>query len=449
MSTNKNVLKCDLALLVIHRLTALTPSDARRLTTNTVNITLSIHTDIMKGTSIFQFKSWPKIHQPLPRTPRESQQLLNALTSSFRRQLDGAYPTSDNQAPPLRHPESSAQATDQHLQVILDNPLFRITPTRLASQGPTTLQDVQKQRKLVEQPMAVLDQMAAAGSLTAHTINDCLKYQLLFSKSPEHMKASRAASRVVEWYWASDGAARQSLLRSRSLTTSLSKFMVAEGMHDTMMQWLQMLMNHDLGSQNGRVTDGIARQTFSHLLVDFVEAEARFGNGFSSAIKQYLRVFQMHSQSTSSNKSMKPMLLAAAAHLNRISMVSKQEMVETSAALYDQFQEHVALLSPRSLLLASVAICHPTTPNAHSFVTFVESISPNKFQAWNNVRRDAFFEIGSEALRVLVEQEKFRDISRLEYQISKLLPAETTAPSAEKTEKTNTVSQEALALGFS
>jgi hypothetical protein len=395
----------------------------------------------MKGTSIFQFKSWPKIHQPLPRTPRESQQLLNALTSSFRRQLDGAYPASGNSRPgPLPNTESSAHATDQHLQTILDNPLFRIVPARPIPHEPTTLQSLEGQRRLAEQPMAVFDQMAAAGSATALTVNDCLKSQLLLSKSPTHMKESRAASRIVDWYWASDGASRQSLLRLRSATKSLTKFMVAEGLHGTLMEWLRMLMACDLGSQNGRLTDGLARQTFSHLLVDFVDAETRFGNGFDSAMAHYLRVCQMHFQSTSSHKSRKPMLLAAGAHLSRVAMEHKPTEKQTSATLYDQFQDTVSLLSPRSLLLASVALCRPARPDPTPFLQFVKNLSPGNFQAWNEVRRDAFFNIGSEALRVLVDQNKFRDISRLEQYISELLPEQSPAPAA--TEKSHTLAEE-------
>jgi hypothetical protein len=387
----------------------------------------------MKGTSIFQFKSWPKIHQPLPRTPRESQQLLNALTSSFRRQLDGAYPASgNNHGRPLSNPESSAHATDQHLQSILDNPLFRIVPTRPIPQAPATLQSVEGQRRLAEEPMAVFDQMAAAGSVTALTINDCLKSQLLLSRSPVDMKTSRVASRIVNWYWASDGTSRQSLLRLRSATTSLTKFMVAEGLHSTVMQWLQMLMSNDLGSQNGRMTEGLARQTFNHLLVDFIDAEACFGNGFGSAMAQYLSVCQMHFLSPSSHKSRKPMLLAAGAHLSRMAMEYKPSGEQVSTLVYDQFRDTVSVLSPRSLLLASVAVCHPTDPDPRPFLQFVANLSPSKFQAWNETRRDAFFEIGSEALRVLVDQKRFRDISRLEQHISELLPEQPAAPATEK-----------------
>ncbi|KAJ5130452.1 uncharacterized protein N7515_006491 [Penicillium bovifimosum] len=389
----------------------------------------------MKGTSIFQFKSWPKIHQPLPRTPRESQQLLNALTSSFRRQLDGAYPASgNNHGRPLSNPESSAHATDQHLQNILDNPLFRIIPAVPHSQVPTSLQSVEGQRRLAEEPMAVFDQMAAAGSVTASTITECLKAQLLLSRSPADMKSSRAASRIVNWYWASDGTSRQTLLRLRPATTSLTKFMVAEGLHDTVMQWLQMLINQDLGSQNGRLTEGLARQTFSHLLVDFIDAETCFGDGFGSAMAYYLRVCQMHFHSASSHKSRKPMLLAAGAHLSRTAMEYKPSGEEVSVSVYDEFRDTVSLLTPRSLLAASVAICHPTNPDPRPFVQFVGNLSPIKFQAWNGARRDAFFEIGSEALRVLVERKRFRDISRLEHHISELLPEEPAAQVAEKSQ---------------
>ncbi|KAJ6138403.1 hypothetical protein N7471_004889 [Penicillium samsonianum] len=387
----------------------------------------------MKGTSIFQFKSWPKIHQPLPRTPRESQQLLNALTSSFRRQLDGAYPASGhNHGRPLSNPESSAIATDQHLQNILDNPLFRITPTRPISHEPTTLQSIEGQRRLAEEPMAVFDQMAAAGSVTTLIINDCLKSQLLLSRSPADMNTSRVASRIVDWYWASDGTSRQMLLRLRSVTTSLTKFMVAEGLHSTIMKWLQMLMGHDLGSQNGRMTEGLARQTFNHLLVDFIDAEVYFGNGFGSAMAHYLSVCQMHFQSASSHKSRKPMLLAAGAHLSRMAMEHKPSGEQVSTLVYDQFRDTVSVLSPRSLLVASVAVCHPTNPDPRPFLQFVENLSPSKFQAWNEIRRDAFFEIGSEALRVLVDRKRFRDISRLEQHISELLPEQPATPVAEK-----------------
>ncbi|KKY26725.1 hypothetical protein UCRPC4_g01416 [Phaeomoniella chlamydospora] len=47
----------------------------------------------MKATSILGIKSWlSKLHPPLPRTARESQQLLSVLTSSFQKQLDEAHP---------------------------------------------------------------------------------------------------------------------------------------------------------------------------------------------------------------------------------------------------------------------------------------------------------------------------------------------------------------------
>ena len=42
----------------------------------------------------------PQIHHPLPLNQRESQQLLNSITSSFRKHLDKAHPLQPQDASP-------------------------------------------------------------------------------------------------------------------------------------------------------------------------------------------------------------------------------------------------------------------------------------------------------------------------------------------------------------
>lgn len=396
----------------------------------------------MKGTSIFQFKSWPKIHQPLPRTPRESQQLLNALTSSFRRQLDQAYPASnvsshnETDRQPL-NPESSVHATDKHLHNILDNPLFRIVPpkAKLVSPDRYTPRSVEEQRRLAEEPMVVFDELVASGSATASAVTECLKSQLLLARShddhgvSEAMKASRAASRVVNWFWASDGASRRTLLQSRASTTSLTKFMVAEGLHNTLLDWLRLLMNRDLGAYNGLIGEGLARQTFSHLLIDFLDAEIRYGNGFGSALKFYLRTCHM----TKVDASAKPMLLAAGAQLSRVAMDQKPPIDNVSTYLYEEFMDVISTLtSTRSLLFASVAVCHPSQPNPRPFIRIVETLSPTKFQKYNTARRDAFLRIGCDALRILIDRNNDRDATKLAQQMQCLLPDTTESTASDK-----------------
>lgn len=79
-----------------------------------------------------------KLHPQLPLTTKESQRLLTALTSSFRKHLDEAHPTSlsaedERKArpteggvakPQTRTWHSSASHADKHLASVLTNPLF-------------------------------------------------------------------------------------------------------------------------------------------------------------------------------------------------------------------------------------------------------------------------------------------------------------------------------------
>lgn len=388
----------------------------------------------MKGTSIFQFKSWPKIHQPLPRTPRESQQLLNALTSSFRRQLDRAYPASDpttheGDRQPL-NTDSSHHATEQHLHNILDNPLFRIVPQKAASPQHHVGRSIGEQKRMAEEPMQVFDELVASGSVTLTAITNCLKYQQLLIRSTdegvtiEAMKNSRAASRVVEWFWASDGAARQMLLHSRTTTSSLTKFMVTEDLQGTILQWLKMLIHRDLGGQNGEVTEIVAQQSFSNILVDFLDAEIRYGNGLTSAFKSYLQICHYYSMAQPTpNLPRKSMLLAAGAHLSRAAMDSKPLAELVSAYTYEEYRDVMSTLSsPRSLLFSSVSLCHPERPDAKPFTRFVETLSPAKVHGWNNARRDALLRIACDALHLLIEQQKIREATTLARQVQQLLP---------------------------
>ncbi|RAL65162.1 hypothetical protein DID88_001268 [Monilinia fructigena] len=99
-----------------------------------------------------------KLHQPLPLTQRESTQLLELLTTSFRQQLESEHGPSDIgtgtnnvkvDALPLhkqhesgrvrRLSDSGHKHTDRHLKSILTNPLFsQRTPEERAriSSGP-------------------------------------------------------------------------------------------------------------------------------------------------------------------------------------------------------------------------------------------------------------------------------------------------------------------------
>ncbi|KAJ5287640.1 hypothetical protein N7478_003326 [Penicillium angulare] len=397
----------------------------------------------MKGTSIFQFKSWPKIHQPLPRTPRESQQLLNALTSSFRSQLDQAYPASkpphnESDRQPL-NTDSSLHATDQHLHNILDNPLFRIVPPKATSLDHHAGKNISQDKRLAENPMGLFDEMAASGAVTPFLLTKCLKSQLLLVRSSDNgevsetMKTSRTASRVVDWFWASDGASRQMLLRWKATSSSLAKFMVAEGLQDTIICWLEMLMSYDLGGHNGRMNEVVAQQTFNNFLVGFIEAEIRYGKGLGSAFQHYVHVCNMHSISRQkTHLPGKTMLLEAGARLNRAALELKPLNELVSVTTYDEYQSVISTLSvPNSLISASISLCHPKNPDPQPLIRFVETLSPTKFLSWNSPRRDAVLRIACDALHLLIDRKNIREAIHLAHLIQQFFPNTTADSTAE------------------
>ncbi|KAJ6115854.1 hypothetical protein N7523_006271 [Penicillium sp. IBT 18751x] len=388
----------------------------------------------MKGSSIFQFKGWPKIHQPLPRTPRESQQLLNALTSSFRRQLDHAYPAShvSNQKgdrQPL-NPESSAHATDQHLHSILDNPLFRLVPRKLPPVDRNALPNDEKTR-MTETPMVVFDELVASGSVTVPAVVACLKSQLLLARSPddrgvsEAMKASKAASKVTNWFRTTDDATRLAFLQSRAFTSAVAKFMAAEGLHSTTaLDWLRLLISQEVQ----------ARQAFTHLVEDFLDAEVRYGRGFGSALEFYLQACKLCIASPQANGSARALLVAAGAQLSRVALDQKPSIGDVSIDLYEHYMDVIATFtSNRSLLFSAVAVCHPTQPDPRPFIRFVENCTPSKFQKYSAVRRDAFLRIGCDALRILmVERDDYRSATKLAQQMQSLFPDTTKSTVTDK-----------------
>ncbi|KAJ5902748.1 hypothetical protein N7495_003276 [Penicillium taxi] len=387
----------------------------------------------MKRTFNFQFNNWPKIHQPLPRTPRESQQLLNALTSSFRRQLDHAYPAShpstQDGEPHALNTDSSVHATDQHMHNILDNPLFRIVPPKTISQDHHNPRSLEESKRLAENPMVVFDELAASGSVTLWSIIQCLKSQLLLAGHPggngvnDAMKASRAASRVADWFWASDSTSRLMLLKSRTATSALTKFMVTEGLQITIMNWLNMIQTRDIGGTNGRITDRFAQKTFSHLLLSFMEAEIQYGGGLNTALKYYVRACNTHYNLKVGVKGDKSMFLSAGAHLSRVASDLKPSAEQVSANIYDDYINAISgMTSHESLLFACVLQSHPTHPDPKPFIQLAERLSPQKVRPWTEGKRDAFLRIGSDALRLLIDRKKLQEASNLALRMQTLLP---------------------------
>jgi hypothetical protein len=373
----------------------------------------------MKKTSILNLKSWPKIHPPLPRTPRESQQLLSALTSSFRRQLDATG-------------NKPVQSTDRHLKSILDNPLFRVVPSKsVYHYGQSSSRRFNEM--LAENPMGVLDELMASGSLTGKEISQCLRAQLALTVSTgvdtrEMMRSSGAGSRLMEWFWASDSKSRKTLFKSRRATKNTLKFMVAEDLQDTIMVLLRMLGKRDIGGLDGQIPEDAGRRLFSDFLTDFMAAEIDYGRGITSALGYFIQAskicaFLMHGLMDDAQDMR---LVAGAALLSKwvIHHYQSKEVDEIPFSLYDEFCDIISALPPLTFLAASMRLYHPVSPTASHLL---EHLSRDMLQSPRNDSDSGgatLVKVCLDAFSLLLDQEKYSDASEFAPYLKQLITDE-------------------------
>lgn len=156
-----------------------------------------------------------RFHPQLPLTPRESQQLLTLLTTSFRTHLDREHPVhvsdkSDDSAvrKAVVHEDhespraaSSYALASQHMNAVLFNPLFAVKPRRdLKTAASAILKD----------PMGWFFHQIATGNATLSKASMCLDMldKRTAGQSPELYKGRTHGTIIGDW------------LRSSGLDTS-------------------------------------------------------------------------------------------------------------------------------------------------------------------------------------------------------------------------------------
>ncbi|KAL4755374.1 hypothetical protein BDW72DRAFT_189137 [Aspergillus terricola var. indicus] len=339
----------------------------------------------MKITAPFHLNPLSKFHVPLPRTPRQSQQLLNALTSSFRRELDRAHPptasSSDESAGANNtyngdhlneeHAHSAAHATDKHIRALLDNPLFRVSPSRNSVRsGPQTSTDGSRIQK---EPMAIFDELVASGSATVGSVSDCLNWQLLLASRQsgerfvKELRESRAGSRTFSWWSSSDPSTRVSFLKNNRAVRSTCKFMAAEGLRDSILAWLRILRDRDFGGFE--IEEDLAEKSFKYILGNFLNGEIECGGGLVSALRFYLDACDILMSAAVEGPALplKKSLGAPAGYLlGMIEMNSRRNPSDSIPAdVYDKYANMVSALALDSLGSPSVNGAPQQNGNSH------------------------------------------------------------------------------------
>jgi hypothetical protein len=323
---------------------------------------------------------FPRIHHPLPLSRRESQQLLNSITSSFRKNLDKEHPwqpsdatgpasTSNSEQSPSTAMKDVAQShrpTDRHLESILSNPLFA-QPHAVTQETSNALQN---HHDFFESAVAkgLMTPRGAAGYLAA--IHKDLKQSAL--DIPAGMAASGSGLRVVQWLRASGAENSLEFLHDHHLPPLLVRFVFAEGLEEVAWMWLSRL-----AAQLGALPkDAQMQQSLAHLLYVIKDAQAYMSTSTGLAQTSLDAGYSTFLRATRTVPSEDPVALKSLQRywrsLSWSSTVDASLYQSPSAPLYEMFVD-VGRPWKKHQDLAHLELHHPTHPDHASAVKYLHN----------------------------------------------------------------------------
>ncbi|SMR45846.1 unnamed protein product [Zymoseptoria tritici ST99CH_1A5] len=202
-----------------------------------------------------------KLHPQLPLTARESNILLNTLTSSFRKHLDEIHPTGAEEetksatkgvkegarAPVRIHRVRSAAASaDDHLVKLLTNPL-------LARRGRENVLDydtakVELAKSSSKDPIGLLERYQEKGAASVRIAELCLEavQQVLHGLSADekqrYIESTEPGRRALRWLLDSKAYETDQFWNSQNgvFAKEVSKFILLEGREENLWHWIAL-----------------------------------------------------------------------------------------------------------------------------------------------------------------------------------------------------------------
>ena len=221
----------------------------------------------MRGSGVVQsLKSLAaKLHPQLPLSPKESQRLLTALTSSFRQKLDEAHPprAQDEDARPkldqgrglnsghhALHTSSVAFA-DKHLATVLTNPL--LAKSDGAKKPALSLETAKRelQQNPDRDPISILEEYQEKGAATIPIANFCLRafidslVELSVESRQEKLTNTDAGRRTLQWLWTSKLFETDEFADNRALMGAIVTMTLAENRERFLWSWLRLDQRHN------------------------------------------------------------------------------------------------------------------------------------------------------------------------------------------------------------
>lgn len=362
------------------------------------------------------------LHPPLPLNPRESKQLLNLLSTSFRQALDREHliqddyeatkiatqtSTKHNDTPRGRRPSTTDaglnRPTDRHMHSILTNPLFNW------SSAP------QKAKKFAKDPMEVFDMAVAKGMMTTSSALGCLeakKRQIIKSAHPsvrEGLRASGAGRKVLRWLVSSGTANDNDFLLNGKFAYLLMEYLVAEDLQEVAWTWMRRgFEKYSHTSHLSPLERKAVKKVLLNPLMALIHAEAQSPANLDAAYQCLSRAVG-YFEELPAHQVMHLLHPPLRFLLSRtITPVFHQPPASESA--FDSFVALVPRLSSRHIgyHLAYLSLLHPTRPSADLALSFVKSLDCSYNRSFSP-SHGSTIQISLDAAKFLLEQERLED----------------------------------------
>jgi hypothetical protein len=353
-----------------------------------------------------------KIHPPLPLNPRESKQLLNLLTTSFRQRLDVEHgefratvdikSSQDHQSlkAPRQRRRSFAESrpTDQHMNSILTNPLFNLG---LETKASNTERD----------PMEVFDLAVAKGMMNLHYAKACLNAKKRdIIQSPilsvrEGMRESGAGLKVLKWLISSGTANNNDFLKDTSFAPVLLEYMVAEELQEVVWKWITRAFKTlpEYWKLDFAQRKAHRREMIGPLYL-LIRAEASDNVSLDAAFICLSRAAGYLKGLTTTQ--MREILSSPGKYLVHQVIKLHSERPVSSTSAFDSFFSLVPLLAKSNYQLAHLSLRHPSQPNAVPALAFLRDLSSSARRSATDMET---IQMSLDAAKLLLETEQYTD----------------------------------------
>ncbi|OQO07790.1 hypothetical protein B0A48_06581 [Cryoendolithus antarcticus] len=197
-----------------------------------------------------------KLHGQLPLSPKESQRLLTALTTSFRKHLDDVHPTSahdvglNHQAGPSLSTRSNKQTlhssatfADNHMAAILTGPLLS---GKSGNAADRRLESARRELDGGVHPFEVLETFQKQGHCETKVAALCVRQylgrvgKLKFADRVPALQMDEASSRILRWLWTTGQYKDPHFIDEHAFRRDVVAIVMREGREEILWEWLKL-----------------------------------------------------------------------------------------------------------------------------------------------------------------------------------------------------------------